>query len=94
MGLAPFGQGAGRFQRHPMVAGNIPGRTQTLPLYIYGQVGSLNFAGPTWRLLVGVGIAFSALYGCWGRGPNALLDAQVKVAIGDFQLDVSNWAGR
>ena len=27
-----------------MIAGNIPGRTQTLPLYIYGQVETLNFA--------------------------------------------------
>ena len=27
-----------------MIAGNIPGRTQTLPLYIYGRVESLYFA--------------------------------------------------
>ncbi|MCF4112887.1 MULTISPECIES: molybdate ABC transporter permease subunit [Dethiosulfovibrio] len=27
-----------------MIAGNIPGRTQTLPLYIYSQVESLEFA--------------------------------------------------
>jgi molybdate transport system permease protein len=42
-----------------MVAGNIPGRTQTLPLYIYGQVESLNFARAHLAalLLVGVGIA-------------------------------------
>ena len=42
-----------------MVAGNIPGRTQTLPLYIYGQVESLNFARAHMAalLLVGVGIA-------------------------------------
>ena len=41
-----------------MVAGNIPGRTQTLPLYIYGQVESLNFAraNAAALLLVGVGI--------------------------------------
>jgi len=41
-----------------MVAGNIPGRTQTLPLYIYGQVESLNFvqAHTAALLLVGVGI--------------------------------------
>ena len=26
-----------------MIAGNMPGRTQTLPLYIYRQVESLNF---------------------------------------------------
>lgn len=42
-----------------MVAGNIPGRTQTLPLYIYGQVESLNFAQAHFAalLLVGIGIA-------------------------------------
>jgi molybdate transport system permease protein len=26
-----------------MLAGNVPGSTQTLPLYIYGQVETLNF---------------------------------------------------
>jgi molybdate transport system permease protein len=42
-----------------MVAGNIPGRTQTLPLFIYGQVESLNLARAhvAALLLVGVGIA-------------------------------------
>jgi molybdate transport system permease protein len=42
-----------------MVAGNIPGRTQTLPLYIYGQVESLNFAQAHYAalLLICIGIA-------------------------------------
>jgi molybdate transport system permease protein len=42
-----------------MVAGNIPGRTQTLPLYIYSQVEALEFAQANLAasLLVGVGLA-------------------------------------
>lgn len=41
-----------------MVAGNIPGRTQTLPLYIYGKVESLEFAQAHWAalLLVAAGV--------------------------------------
>jgi len=48
----------GDFGTTLMIAGNIPGRTQTLPLYIYGQVGSLNFgrANAAALLLVAVGI--------------------------------------
>ena len=42
-----------------MIAGNMPGRTQTLPLYIYRQVESLNFgaAHVAAGILVAVGIA-------------------------------------
>ncbi len=42
-----------------MIAGNIPGRTQTLPLYIYGQVETLEFAKANMAaaVLAAVGIA-------------------------------------
>ena len=42
-----------------MIAGNIPGRTQTLPLYIYNQVESLDFASANTAaaILVVIGIA-------------------------------------
>lgn len=41
-----------------MIAGNIPGRTQTLPLYIYSRVEALDFAGANMAaiLLTGVGV--------------------------------------
>lgn len=45
-----------------MVAGNIPGRTQTLPLYIYGQVESLNFAQANLAALLLVGTGVASLY--------------------------------
>jgi molybdate transport system permease protein len=35
----------GDFGTTLMVAGNIPGKTQTLPLYIYGEVEALNLGG-------------------------------------------------
>jgi molybdate transport system permease protein len=42
-----------------MVAGNIPGRTQTLPLYIYSRIEALEFgkANLAAALLVAVGVA-------------------------------------
>lgn len=45
-----------------MVAGNIPGRTQTLPLYIYGQVESLNFARAHTAALLLVTIGIGSLW--------------------------------
>lgn len=45
-----------------MVAGNIPGRTQTLPLYIYGQVESLNFAQAHTAALLLVGVGIGSLW--------------------------------
>lgn len=45
-----------------MVAGSIPGRTQTLPLYIYGQVESLNFAQAHFAALLLVGIGVTSLW--------------------------------
>lgn len=45
-----------------MVAGNIPGRTQTLPLYIYGQVESLNFAQAHTAALLLVAIGIGSLW--------------------------------
>lgn len=46
-----------------MIAGNIPGRTQTLPLYIYSQIEALEFgkANVAAVLLIAVGIASLAL---------------------------------
>ena len=35
----------GDFGTTLMVAGNIPGKTQTLPLYIYGEIEALNLSG-------------------------------------------------
>ena len=45
-----------------MIAGNIPGRTQTLPLYIYNRVETLDFAGAHVASLLLVGTGFASLY--------------------------------
>jgi len=53
-----------------MIAGNIPGRTQTLPLYIYSQIEALEFgkANVAAVLLIAVGIASLALVKRMERG--------------------------
>jgi molybdate transport system permease protein len=53
-----------------MIAGNIPGRTQTLPLYIYGKIEALEFgkANVAALLLVVVGTASLALVKRMERG--------------------------
>ncbi|GAB1428887.1 ABC transporter permease subunit [Aminivibrio sp.] len=44
-----------------MVAGNMPGRTQTLPLYIYNQVETLSFGRANLAALLLVGAGFASL---------------------------------
>ena len=45
-----------------MIAGNIPGRTQTLPLFIYGQVESINFARAHTASLLLIAVGVGSLY--------------------------------
>ena len=45
-----------------MVAGNIPGRTQTLPLAIYDAVQNRNYAQANWMVLLMTGLAFLSLW--------------------------------
>ena len=45
-----------------MIAGNIPGRTQTLPLYIYNRVETLDFAGAHAASLLLISAGFASLY--------------------------------
>ncbi len=52
----------GEFGATLMVAGNIPGRTQTLPLAIYDAVQSRNYAQANWMVLLMTGLAFLSLW--------------------------------
>jgi molybdate transport system permease protein len=52
----------GEFGATLMVAGNIPGRTQTLPLAIYDAVQSRNYAEANAMVLMMTGIAFLSLW--------------------------------
>ena len=45
-----------------MVAGNIPSRTQTLPLYIYSRVESLDFLGAHLAATLLTGVGLGSLY--------------------------------
>lgn len=60
--LLAFARALGEFGATIMVAGNIPGRTRTLALAIYGHV-QLGEDAPAYRLLaVSVAVAFAALW--------------------------------
>jgi molybdate transport system permease protein len=52
----------GEFGATFMVAGNIPGRTQTLPLAIYDAVQNRRYDAATRMVLLVTGISFLALY--------------------------------
>ena len=54
-----FARGLGEFGATVVVAGNIPGRTQTLPLLIYARLNGLGGDAAMLRL-VGVSVALSA----------------------------------
>ncbi|MCS7226979.1 MAG: ABC transporter permease subunit, partial [Gloeomargarita sp. SKYB31] len=67
--LAGFGlsvaRGLGEFGATLMVAGSIPGRTQTLPLAIYDAVQMQRYDLANWMVLIMTGIAFMVLW--WVR---------------------------
>ena len=52
----------GEFGATLMVAGNIPGRTQTLPLAIYDAVQNRSYAEANWMVLLMTGLAFFSLW--------------------------------
>ena len=58
-----FGRALGEFGATVIVAGNIPGRTQTLALAIYSDIQSGRDAEATHLLLVTVALAFAVIYG-------------------------------
>lgn len=68
-----FSRALGEFGATIMVAGNIPGKTQTLPLAIYfaAEANDLTLAG--FYVLIISGITFSAIYGLnnWARSHNS-----------------------
>jgi len=52
----------GEFGATLMVAGNIPGRTQTLPLAIYDAVQNRDYTQANWMVLLMTGLAFLSLW--------------------------------
>lgn len=57
-----FARAMGEFGATLMLAGNIPGRTNTMPLEIYSAVAGGNLERAHWLVLAHTGISFLALY--------------------------------
>jgi molybdate transport system permease protein len=61
-GMLAFARSLGEFGATLMVAGNIPGRTQTLPLAIYNLVQANRMAQANSAVLLMTAVAFSLLF--------------------------------
>ena len=60
-GVLAFARGLGEFGATAMLAGNIPGKTQTLPMAVYSQVAAGNYNNAYQYVLVILVIAFAAI---------------------------------
>ena len=58
-GVLAFARGLGEFGATAMIAGNIPGRTRTLPLAVYSEVAAGNMDAAYQYVLVIVIICFA-----------------------------------
>lgn len=59
--LLSFGRALGEFGSIVVVAGNIPGRTLTAPVYVYGQIESQNQRGASAMSIVLLVLSFSLI---------------------------------
>ena len=57
-GILAFARGLGEFGATAMIAGNIAGKTRTLPLAIYSEVAAGNMEGAYDYVLIIVAISF------------------------------------
>lgn len=62
-GILAFARGLGEFGATAMIAGNIAGKTRTLPLAVYSEVASGNMEGAYKYVLILVLISFLAVSG-------------------------------
>jgi molybdate transport system permease protein len=62
-GVLAFARGLGEFGATAMLAGNIPGRTRTLPLAVYAQVAAGNMHAAGFYVVIVVGICLAAVLG-------------------------------
>lgn len=59
--LLSFARALGEFGSVVVVAGNIPGRTLTAPVYVYGQIESQNQRGASSMSILLLGLSFSLI---------------------------------
>lgn len=62
-GLLAFARGLGEFGATAMIAGNIAGRTRTLPLAVYSAVAAGDWEAAGWYVIVIVGICLLVVIG-------------------------------
>ncbi len=62
-GLLAFARGLGEFGATAMIAGNIAGRTRTLPLAVYSAVAAGDWDAAVWYVAVIVGICLLVVIG-------------------------------
>ena len=62
-GLLAFARGLGEFGATAMIAGNIAGRTRTLPLAVYSAVAAGDWDAAGWYVAVIVGICLLVVIG-------------------------------
>ncbi len=62
-GLLAFARGLGEFGATAMIAGNIAGRTRTLPLAVYSAVAAGDWEAAGWYVAVIVGICLLVVFG-------------------------------
>lgn len=62
-GLLAFARGLGEFGATAMIAGNIAGRTRTLPLAVYSAVAASDWDAAGWYVAVIVGICLLVVIG-------------------------------
>jgi molybdate transport system permease protein len=60
--ILSFARAMGEFGATLMLAGNIPGRTNTMPLEIYGAVAAGDFARAQWLALTHTAVSLAAIY--------------------------------
>lgn len=60
-GVLAYARGLGEFGATAMLAGNIPGKTQTIPMAVYSQVAAGNYDSAYQYVLIIMVIAFAAI---------------------------------
>lgn len=96
-GVLSFARGLGEFGATAMLAGNIVGKTRTLPLAVYSEVVSSDMHSASFYVVVIIAICFTAvillnIYQLWVKKKREAFKMHLEVDIykklSEFDLDV------
>lgn len=95
-GVLSFARGLGEFGATAMLAGNIVGKTRTLPLAVYSEVVSSDMHSASFYVVVIIAICFTAvillnIYQLWVKKREAFkmhLEVDIYKKLSEFDLDV------